>query len=60
MPTYFLKIVSLPSIPGFKNSKIDQSSPKWFSIGVPLTASLHRLRKSRAAFADWLSAFLIA
>ena len=39
---------------------MDQSSPKWFSIGVPLIASLYRLRKSRAAFADWLSAFLIA
>ena len=40
MPTYFLKTESLPSMPGFKNSKIDQSSPRWFSIGVPLIASL--------------------
>ncbi len=59
-PTYFLKTVSLPSMPGFRNSKIDQSSPRWFSIGVPLIASLWRLRSSRAALADWLSAFLIA
>ena len=26
-------------MPGFRNSKIDQSSPRWFSIGVPLIAS---------------------
>ena len=32
----------------------------WFSIGVPLIASRCRLRNSRAALADWLSAFLIA
>ena len=57
---YFLKTVSLPSMPGFKNSKIDQSSPRWFSIGVPLMASRCRPRSSRAALADWLSAFLIA
>ena len=41
---YFLKTVSLPSMPGLRNSKIDQSSPRWFSIGVPLMA-----RRCRAA-----------
>ena len=60
VPRYFLKTVSVPSMPGFKNSKIDQSSPRWFSMGVPLIASLCRLRNNRAALADWLSEFLMA
>ena len=55
-----LKTFEVPSIPGLRNSKIDQSSPRWFSIGVPLIASRCFPRKSRAALAAWLSAFLIA
>ena len=35
-PACFLKTVAVPSMPGLRNSKIDQSSPRWFSIGVPL------------------------
>ena len=34
----FLKTLAVPSMPGFRNSKIDQSSPRWFSIGVPVMA----------------------
>ena len=56
----FLKTEAVPSIPGLRNSKIDQSSPRWFSIGVPLMARRCRPLSSRAALAAWLSAFLIA
>ena len=56
----FLKTEAVPSMPGLRNSKIDQSSPRWFSIGVPLIARRCRPRSSRAALAAWLSAFLIA
>ena len=28
-----------PSMPGFRNSNSDHSSPKWFSTGVPVMAS---------------------
>ena len=55
-----LKTPAVPSMPGLRNSKIDQSSPRWFSIGVPVIARRCRPFSSRAALADWLSAFLIA
>ena len=55
-----LKTALVPSMPGLRNSKIDQSSPRWFSIGVPLIARRCRPRSKRAALAAWLSAFLIA
>ena len=49
-----------PSSPGLRNSNRLHSSPRWFSIGVPLSASRCRPRSSRAAFADAVPAFLIA
>ena len=56
-----LKTLPEPSMPGLRNSKIDHSSPRWFSIGVPLIARRCRaFRSNLAALADWLSAFLIA
>ena len=42
---------TVPSRPGFRNSNRLHSSPRWFSIGVPLSASRCRARSSRAAFA---------
>jgi hypothetical protein len=49
-----------PSSPGLRNSKRLHSSPRWFSIGVPLRASRYRERSSRAAFADAVAVFLMA
>ncbi len=51
---------ALPSIPGLRNSNRLHNSPRWFSIGVPLRARRCSAPISRAAFADWLLAFLIA
>ena len=41
-----------PSRPGLRNSNRLHSSPRWFSTGVPLSASRCVARSSRAAFAD--------
>ena len=41
----------VPSSPGFRNSNRLHSSPRWFSIGVPLSASRCLPRSSRAALA---------
>ncbi len=49
-----------PRRPGFKNSKIDHSSPRWFSTGVPVSARRCSARISRQALADCDAAFLIA
>ena len=37
-PPVILKIEAAPSIPGFRNSNRLHNSPRWFSIGVPLSA----------------------
>ena len=49
-----------PSMPGLRNSNSVHSSPRWFSTGVPLSASRWSALMSRTAFAVSVSAFLAA
>ena len=51
---------SRPSRPGLRNSKIEPSSPRWFSIGVPVSARRCLPVSRRQALAVCEVAFLIA
>ena len=45
--------IERPNMPGLRNSNNDQSSPRWFSTGVPVMARRWSALRSREALAAW-------
>ena len=52
-----VKSFDSPRKPGSRKSNCAHSSPRWFSIGVPVRHSRWRARSRRTAFAAWLPVF---